>query len=188
MGVNWSHGLMRWMPHTNAAGETFPLNHLHPFQLPLAIGERQVVIAVAFAMHCFSRAVRDDDDPGDEYRDNREVRTFCYERYALSRGLPQIVRDLPNRHCQFAKQENFVTIDTQSQAGETIRYGVFFNMKRWKEREIPVVQDPQAHLLLTVQSAYRLNPDKPTPGTGKITFSRLVELTLEGTRPRPPRR
>src|SRR5690606_25357025 len=132
VGVNWNQGLMRWAPHVNGAGQSFPLNHLHPFRFPLAVKQGEVVISVGFAMHCFSKESVADDDPEDFYSDNREQRTFCMERYTLSMQLPQIVKTLPERACEFARQDNFVTIDAASPEGQMTRYGVFFNLKRWK--------------------------------------------------------
>lgn len=103
MGVNWNQGLMRWKPHRNGAGEVFPLNHLHPFRFPLDLERGTVVVAAAFAMHCFTKESRPDDDPADFYEDDRERRTFCPERYQLSKGLPDLVRGLAAGSCQFAK-------------------------------------------------------------------------------------
>lgn len=88
MGVNWNLGLMRWMPHINGEGEAFPLNHLHPFRYELNLERGVVNISVGFAMHCFTRGCLPDDDITNFYKDDREVRTFCNERYSLSYQLP----------------------------------------------------------------------------------------------------
>jgi len=58
---------------------------------------------------------------------------------------------------------------------------VFFNVMRKKDADGLAV-------LLTVQSAYPLDQGTPDPGRGAVRFTRLVELTLEGTKPLPPKR
>jgi hypothetical protein len=120
MGVNWNEGVMRWIPYVDANGRAYPLNHLHPFQYDLVFGEDvRVRIRVAFAMHCFTRHCADDDDPSRYYKDHREIRTFCPDRYALSPRLPVIARELTTRKCGFAKEENYVTTDVPVSEGLT---------------------------------------------------------------------
>ncbi len=80
MAVNWSGGLIRWMPHRDRQGKAFPLNHLHPFRLNYALlaakghPSREVVLYVGFGLHCFSVQRRGADD--DMISDNRECRAF----------------------------------------------------------------------------------------------------------------
>lgn len=183
MGVNWNQGLMRWQPYIDATGQAYPLNHLHPvrytFEVTHATKPVMVEIRVAFAVHCFTRDCVATDRPSQFYRDAREIRTFCHERYALSPKLPEIARALTDKKCGFAKNENYVSIETPTVEGTTIRYGVFFNVMKAKRAEGPAV-------LLTIQSAYELNPRKQLPGRGGIWFRRLIELTLAGIKPRPP--
>lgn len=181
MGVSWNVGLMRWKPYVDAAGRAYPLNHLHPFRYTLAVNHSaapvEVEIRVAFAMHCFTRACADGDDDSQLYRDVREIRSFCPERYSLSWQLPDIARTLTERRCGFAKADNYVTIDMHAVDGVAAQYGVFFNVMR---------MDCDA-VLLTIQSAYQLSAGKQVPGRGSVRFARLVELTLAGIKPRAPR-
>lgn len=130
-------------------------------------------------MHCFTQACLPCEDPGNLYTDDREVRAFCPERYDLSHQLTEVVRNLPMRPCEFAKEDNFVTIETVSNAGQAILYGVLFNFKKWTDAS------NVKGILLTVQSAYSLNQNKPRPGKGKIRFVRAVELVLDGIKPKP---
>ena len=181
MGVNWNEGMMRWKPHADAAGKAYPLNHLHPFRYTLAVnhsgGLVEVEIRVAFAMHCFTRACADGDGDSQLYRDARETRSFCPDRYTLSWQLPGIVRTLAERRCSFAKADNYMTIDMQTVDGAAVQYGVFFNVMRMDGNAV----------LLTIQSAYQLAAGKQVPGRGSVRFARLVELTLAGIKPRAPR-
>jgi hypothetical protein len=142
--------------------------------------EACVEVHVAFAMHCFTRACAISDTSAQFYQDMHETRSFCPDRYALSLCLPDVARTLAARKCGFGKAENYVVIDVQTADEMVTQCGVFFNVMRVKGAGSPAV-------LLTIQSAYTLNPGKQVPGRGSIGFARLVELTLQGIRPRPPR-
>lgn len=172
---------MRWWPHIDAQGQTYSLNHLHPFRFVLPLDRGEVRVAVAFAMHCFTREATPEDDSSHLYSDEREERIFCPLRYELSSQLPEIIRDLANRTCYFARNDNFVTIDVVDLTGNQVRYAVFFNLKR-------PAKGTDVDILLTVQSAYSLDVGKQAPGHHKIKYRRLVELTLDDIKPRAPRR
>ena len=184
MGVNWNAGNVRWMPHTDATGQSYPLNHLHPFRfdyhLPADKGlpARTASIQVGFGLHCFTRKCQRGDPVSELYKDDREVRTFDYDRYGLSKELRRIIESLDGRKCSFATHENFLTVDTVGQGGQPVRYGVFFNLKKLSVGN---------ELLLVVQSAYALDPSKSTPHKGTIGFKVLVGHTLRGTKPRKPK-
>jgi len=186
VGVNWRTGLMRWKPHTGKDGTQYPLNHLHPFRYDVVLAakgglpEKTINVHVGFGMHCFTKKVEPEDCPHDSYADDRETRTFDRLRYELSRALRMVARTLPERACAFAKNENFVTVDVSTESGLTHRYGVFFNMKRWPAQGTNAV-------LVTIQSAYGLDPAKPSPERGKIRFNVLLGHVMRGTRPVAPR-
>jgi hypothetical protein len=189
VGTNWNAGLIRWQPHTNKDGKRFPLNHLHPFRYEVVMPakdhrlETVVAVHVGFGMHCFTKKIESEDDPNDRYSDDREVRTFDYERYEHSKRLATVARELQQRPCAFAKDENFVCLDVIDANGEKRRYGVFFNIKKWAGEG----RDNNA-VLLVVQSAYCLDPKKPDPRGGKIRFNVLLGHALRGTRPTRPKR
>lgn len=93
--------------------------------------------------------------------------------------LPHIIRTLEHRRCEFARgfggPINYVTVETKTRE----RYAVFFDLRRFKK-----IAPDAVHLM--VQSAYVLDPAKPAPGRGRITFRALLGHTLQGTHPRPP--
>jgi hypothetical protein len=138
--------------------------------------ELSLELDISFSLHTFTHQTMADDDPTDDYSDNRECRTFDHERYQLSFRLPEITRGLRQRRCEFARTQtgtiNFVTIDLNQ--GD--RYGVFFDLRRWLERGENVVQ-------LVVESAYKLDPAKPHPGHGRIKLNTLLGHTMRGTNP-----
>ena len=70
---------------------------------------------------------------------------------------------------------NYVTIEL---AGGD-RYAAFFDLRRFKK-----VGPNAVHLM--VQSAYVLDPNKPSPGSGRIHFHALLGHALRGTTPRCP--
>lgn len=137
------------------------------------LAETIVQVHVAFGLHCFTKKIEPTDCQTTRYGDDREQRTFENLRYELSKHLPEIVRTLAERHCAFAKDENYVTVNR----GSTDRYGVFFNIKRLKDTQT---------VLLVVQSAYPLDLGRPEPGSGKIRFNALLGHALRGTRPKHP--
>jgi hypothetical protein len=185
VGTNWDAGLLYWRDYAPRPAERYSLTHLHPFiqQIELATTERHsarvVQLHVSFGLHTFTRAVEAHDRKEGLYRDNREVRAFCPARYKRSLDLPGIVRTLEIRRCEFARGErgniNYVTIEL---AGGD-RYAAFFDLRRFKK-----VGPNAVHLM--VQSAYVLDPDKPSPGSGRIHFHALLGHALRGTVPRRP--
>lgn len=185
MAVNWNAGLMRWKPYVDEKGQAYPLNHLHPLRYDVLLEgghdkpELLVHVYVGFGMHCFTRKIADGDGSSSLYTDDRESRTFCHERYQLSKLLPEIARTLGVRQCGFAKNENFVTIDINGQGDSSVRYAVFFNVKAWKERGMNSV-------LVVIQSAYGLSLEKLVPSKGKIRFHVLLGHALRGTKPKKP--
>lgn len=185
MGVNWDSGLIYWNDHTPAPLQRYPLSHLHPFVRTVELrasdkhAARAVRLHVSFGLHTFTRSVERYDSDCELYRDNREIRTFCRDRYVRSVQLPHIFRTLENRRCEFARglsgPINYVTLETT--AGE--RYAAFFDLRRFKR-----IGPDAVHLM--VQSAYALDANKPAPGRGRITFHALLGHTLRGTIPRQP--
>lgn len=183
MSVNWDHGLIKWRNHVQPDGRQFDLTHLHPLQMRCdlppngGIPAKVVTINVGFGLHTFTEHREPGHAPGTAVRDNREVRTFCPIRYQGSLKLPDIVRELPGHKCQFAKNENYVVVTRGSSV-----YAVFFNVMQRR-------QDGPNDMMLFVQSAYPLDQNKKNPGLGKISFLRLVELTMQRIKPKaPPKR
>jgi hypothetical protein len=181
----WDSGVLFWKDHAPSANEHYTLSHLHPFvqriELPATDKnpERKAELYVAFGLHTFTRAIEPGDGHHDFYRDNREARTFCRARYQRSFQLPDIIRTLETRRCEFARGMsrlvNYVTVETTD--GE--RYAAFFELRRLKTLGSNAIQ-------LMVQSAYVLDLDKPAPGKGRIHFHALLGHVLRGTTPHVP--
>lgn len=185
MGVNWDSGVLFWKNHKPSTTEHYALSHLHPFLQRIELAAinrnptRMVDLHVAFGLHTFTRASEPGDARHELYGDNRETRTFCPIRYRRSFELPNIVRTLEKRRCEFARGfsglVNYVTVEFADGA----RYAAFFELRRLK------TVGPNA-LQLMVQSAYVLDSDRPAPGKGRVHFHALLGHALRGTVPRPP--
>jgi len=185
MGVNWDSGLIHWKDHTPSAKEHYPLSHLHPFVRRIHLpandhySARDVQLHISFGLHTFTRATTLLDRPEEIYRDNREARTFCKQRYKKSLELPQVFGAIETRRCEFAQGRssavNYVVVETAN--GD--RYAAFFDVRRFRK-----VGEDAVHLM--VQSAYVLDRNKPSPGNGRINFRVLLEHTLRGRSPRKP--
>lgn len=164
-------------------GQALDLSHLDAFALRVdpELGAPLDVI-VLFSCHCFTVSFKRDgrgepNVPLAEIFDNgRERRVLCARRYAQSKGLPGIIKDLPNRTIQIAAvdRQNFVTFDVLGEQDEVVStYAVFFEVTRDKKRK--------KRLLLHVQSAYV--PDQVTKRqskAGKVSFSTLLRNAYLG--------
>jgi hypothetical protein len=186
MGINWDSGLIHWKDHVPRAGVRYALSHLHPFVRPIHLAAsdyyaaRDVQLHVSFGLHTFTRATTPFDRPKDVYRDNREARTFCTQRYEKSLQLPEIFRSIETRRCEFTRGRGSAVNYVVVEASNGDRYAAFFDVRRFRK-----VGDDSVHLM--VQSAYVLDAHKPAPGDGRIHFRVLLEHTLRGRSPRRPR-
>jgi len=161
---------------------------LHPFTFDHTLAakgnlpEVTVKIHVQFGLHTFTRPIMADSHPDDDYRDNREVRCFCFERHAQSHRLPSIVRELPTKREIFLCRSMSGIVNYAvfaAEGGPT--YAVFFDLKLLKS------EGPDA-VLLTVESAYELDPGKGKATEGTMAFNALIGHTLRGTKAKPPAR
>ncbi|MBL4751563.1 MAG: hypothetical protein JKX71_13450 [Amylibacter sp.] len=142
---------MKWKPFTHT-GNQYDLSHLHPFKLDVTqpettkVEEKIFQFKVIFSLHCFSKTTKEGDDPLLEYSDNRETRTFCFERYQLSFQLPAIIRDIHKKRCNHTGKGNFFIIELSDDDGNEIEYEIYFDIDMAKSREQPMT--------LYIQSAY----------------------------------
>jgi hypothetical protein len=104
------------------------------------------------------------------YSKPHDARVFCLERYALSRQLPSIIRNIDTRRCYATNFRNYFIVDTLDLLSANTEYWVFFNTKK---------AEPDA-LRLFVESAYAGNPSKAPHGRRResVMFRALVSKTL----------
>ena len=174
--TNWKSHLTRWQPHREG-GSLFSITHLHPFSFTLDLPAggnhpaRAVEIRVGFSNHTFTRSWAAGDVDAQRYAN----RIFCHTRYPLSFSLPAIVRDIGNKNCFYAGQDNYMIVE----APNGIEYWVFFDVRH--------VGEPNT-VLLFVQSAYPAGGLLVPSGRRrkKVGFNVLVNLALQAKRPTPP--
>ncbi len=152
---------MQWRPFAHR-GRNYDLSHLWPQNrvfVQLAKDdkpERRYSVRIEFGLHCFTRGLKEREIPDKAllYSDAREDRVFDFERYELSKLLPEIVEQLPRRKCSHTGHKNFFCVEVVDRAGNRVSYYVFFESSRVAG----------GGLRLFVQSAYiRTDPLKAKP-------------------------
>jgi hypothetical protein len=106
----------------------YDLTHLQDLDLTFvqpAKGDKPAIeylVTVEFSSHCFAYERKADDDPLLMIYDHRETRTFCFDRHALSRSLPELFRTLDQREIRHTGHDNFMQIADEEQNGEVVEY------------------------------------------------------------------
>ena len=178
--------MTRWPPHWEE-GQRYDLSHVYPFKFDCVLPasqqfpERIVSIQVSFTSHAFTRDCEADEVPHPHYCAPGEARRFDHERYKLSKLLPDIIRNIGNRKCFFAKYDNFFVFELPEGIPGDSEYWVFFYVERADKGE-------EHALHLIVQSAYVGRRARSPAGrrAKKITFRTLVSKVLAGEKPKPP--
>ena len=192
MGVNWATGFTRWQPYVSPTGKAYPLNHLHPFRIRVALPaspgweEIDIDLEVGFSMHTFTRARCDVDASGTIYSNARESRTFDDERFALSHRLPEVIKTLPTRKCYHARNQNYLCTEDTLLLGARSDYRVFFVLRRWPVGDA-LSRRPCVRLI--VQSAYATPPSrkgKEKPIRFRVLLHHALGLSV-GSKKRRPR-
>jgi len=128
-------------------------------------------VDIEFSFHCFtSRLLEVEFDPKLKYSDAREVRVFNFERYELSKRLPDIVRSLATRKCLHTGRGNFVTVEVVGDDGQARKYLVFFE---------PSKSERKGRLNLYIQSAY-VGERKVSHAKMPMNFLYILHNTLHG--------
>ncbi len=159
---------MKWKSF-NYAGALYDLSHVHPIEYVFVQPskdhkpERPYLFDIAFGLHTFTRGIKKGEIPNNNllYRDSREKRVFCFDRYELSKKLPGIVQFLGERHCYHTGHGNFFTVELTGSEGQTQHYEIYFEASRSSKK---------GRLNLFVQSAYVRDDIKSQPKTKKINF------------------
>lgn len=150
-------------------GNEFSLEHLHPkiwLYEQAATDTKPAIpyrIRVIYSLHCFT-VMRDETKPKLDYSDDREIRTFCFDRYEWSKLLNEVIENLDEGHVYHTGRQNFLRIRSTSGS----EYEVFFTLMKSKEKGVD--------LQLYVQSAY-LRTRGSSPKAGKIRFSVIAYNT-----------
>jgi hypothetical protein len=150
------------------AGVDYDLTHLDPFDMVVhdRAGQEVCTARVTFGCHTFTREWRAGDPLDHRVVVGSETRCFCPDRYALSLGLPQMIREAGNGNAHFSQRQNFL-IRKQVQGGP---YAVFFGLARARKPGIAVA--------MFVDSAYV--KAKLPPKLDAIGFAVLMGKVAKG--------
>ncbi len=143
---------MQWRPF-HYENNLYALDHLNSFEwVYLAAAgakrpEREYKFHVSFSMPCFTRDPLQSETINNDlwYSGPKENRLFCFDRYALTYQLPDIVRGMATRPCWVTRHDNFFTIEITAHDGRTVEYEIYFDVTRATRK---------GWLNLVVQSAY----------------------------------
>lgn len=154
----------QWAPH-ELDGVVYDLSHLDAFSFDHQIAERlpapgrtadpvlTVTVNVAFSHHCFSNGKTSAAfNPSAMYAYAGDPRSFCAERYRLSKRLPVYIKELPKSRCfRTVHGNHFVVAERVDKGGF---YTAYFRVRRSRSSA------PSVDLL--VESAYikRGRPDR----------------------------
>jgi len=131
--------------------------------------EKSYKFIIEFGLHCFTKApnTRKKETLNDYprnlyYRDSRETRIFCFDRYRLSFGLPDIAKSVADRQCYNTEKGNFFLIELVDADGQEKEYEIYFKVTR----------SGKGLLRLFIQSAYIRDAehDGSQPAKKKINF------------------
>lgn len=120
-------------------GENYDLSHLHPFDFDCSApvnAEKQwhYHINATFGLHTFTHQVNNGKNLGMYkellYQDSREEREFDFERYKLSKRLPDIVKSIDHRKCYHTGHDNFFTIEIVEANNNKQDYEVYFKLSK----------------------------------------------------------
>lgn len=177
---------MKWRPFT-FAGQSYDLSHLHPFELDVVVPvkdgkpEQMFPFLVEFSLHCFTRTIEAGDNPALEYSDNRETRTFCFDRHHLSLHLPEIILGIGNKRCSHTGQGNFFIVELIDHRGLPVEYEIYFDVsKKSKAKGRMKLFVQSAYVRDAAGQAYRPNPKR-------IRFYVIAHNTIMGKPIKIPR-
>jgi hypothetical protein len=165
---------VKWLPFLRHS-IAYDLSHLHPkyitYEHPAKADKPaiQYRVRVSFSMHCFTRGLKEKEKPERTmlYSDARETRVFDFQRYELSKQLPEIIQTLTKRKCYHTGKGNFFTVELVGDLGQKVEYDVFFEASRING------------LVLFVQSAYvRDAQHSSRPRAKPIRFEVILYNTL----------
>ena len=160
----------------------YNLKHLRDFTFQLQQDathnspERTYEIKARFSWHCFTRSPENGDI---DIMTNAagERRCFCPDRHRHSHRLPDIIRDLANRHCQNTGRGNFITIELVEEDGSKHDYEIYFRVRRLGAGK---------PLELFVETAFiRTIPERYKTKKKKIRFTTIV-YNVKNNRPIRP--
>ncbi len=148
--------------------------------------EREYAFVVEFSSHCFTRGPNkhrgetlNDVDRALHYKDSRDTRIFCFQRYKLSHRLPDIAREITYKSCYHTGKGNFFVVELVNDNDEKQEYEVYFKVSRASKGK----------LRLYIESAYIRDSQHGSsqPIRKKIKFFVIAFNVKSGKPIKPPK-
>lgn len=190
---------MKAFPKFDYQGSEYDLTHLTAFSCDYiqpaksdGTAEKRYRCIIEFSSHCFTRGENkrkgeklSDVEPALHYVTAKETRIFCFERYQVSKMLPQIMREISRSKCYFTSADDkFLTISVTDKNGKKVDYEIYFSLQRAKS--------PKHDVHIYINSAYIRDKDyKENHGTTvrkkPVGFFVLLHNTLVNKRIKRPK-
>ena len=121
-----------WAPFEHA-GITYSLNHLDAHDITYKGEKADYKFVVTYGLHCFAKDLTNWNIPV-VYRDGREAKNVCMERYEASKHIRQILHQLPAMSIYQTTAEKYFTLHMMNSATQQVEpYKIciaFFKEKR----------------------------------------------------------
>lgn len=153
-------------------GQIYDPSHLNDFIFPYHFGFAIYRIRVSFSCHCFTKAL--DNTPYHlQYKHGKESREFCFDRFELSKMLPNLIRTLGNVTFYESQKRDYLIIKLNDDFAPSQHYTIFFNFEKTGNKE--------SDITIYVNSAYiKENEIVDAPA---IKFNSLLLHILNGKIP-----
>ena len=168
---------MEWKPK-KIAGKVYDLSHVHDFRLevkPKAEAAPTYNVRVSFGFHCFTRDPVDEDTPDLHMLYDGEKRSFCFDRYELSKELAEAIKYAASGRAYFTQRANFLIVESLSQ--QNAPYAIFFDIEKAKKAD-----GYDAAMFVTSAHLRPDLPDKLPP----VTFATIVAYRIQGKQLKRP--
>ena len=175
------------MRYSLAHMSSFFLEYMIP-EVPPALGRpgkaaHHFRLYVEFSHHCWSKGLDptqpqppDEETYGDTRRAGKDIRQFCPDRWAWSKVLKQVIKDLNARDLYTTGRHNFLTIETAGAVPKS--YAVYFRVDRWHRGDSVRGGRQSYGMKLTVESAYD-NLKLVTKSTARVSWNLILLNVLD---------
>ena len=173
----------------------FDLSHLGVLELSLTLQqhntnpELELLLRIEFTNHCYTEGAAEgiteiDGITHHTVDHNGWPRWYDAERHTTSLLLPDFVKQIHKKKCQFAKDQNWLIIELEEDDGTIVPFYIVFSIWKHKWRE--------NSLGLRVISAYKKtkgdNTRKRSGNMASVSFAMLARKTLAGEAIKSPRK
>ena len=149
----------------------FSLSHLDSKKVEYTFGKKNYTVYVTYSHHCFTKTEAGYNDVDClEYNlhafSRTNIRHFHFQRYDLSKKIPEIIQDLPNLYVFHAGHGGYASKKLNDKYGNTLNYKIVFNVFKSKKK-----------IRLHVSSAHIENIRGKSQ---KVGFNKIIEAIHGG--------